>query len=158
MKISQSAVDRLLKINWFLYVGKNIDIPNVALATSANEAGYYLAEPEWENVTLEAANDMSGYLATNKTAIFQEWNDVAKEAKIIFEKKIKPNILHLSNFDNTLLNQCLEWDVIHYLIEDFYRKQLKNDLFFNRLISIYELGHMPCGWVGDWPNGKLIVY
>jgi len=29
--------------------------------------------------------------------------------------------------------------------------------FFLELLWVYEAGHFPCGWLGDWPSGKLIV-
>lgn len=64
---------------------------------------------------------------------------------------------HLSGFDNMLLHQCIEWDVIHYLIEGFYSEKLKVPLFFNKLISIYESGHILCGWMGHWPKGQLVI-
>ncbi len=30
--------------------------------------------------------------------------------------------------------------------------------FFTNLIEWYRLGHWPCGWEGEYPKGKLIVY
>lgn len=158
MKISKLATERLLNINWLSGVGNKISVSDVILAMSLNEAENYLSDPEWENVTLEESNEISGYLATKHTTIFQGWNDVAKEAKLFFTNDIKPKIPHLNSFDNTLLHQCIEWDVIHYLIEDFYSEKLKAPLFFNKLVSIYESGHIPCGLVGSWPKGQLVVY
>ncbi|CNK32776.1 Uncharacterised protein [Yersinia aldovae] len=158
MKISKLATERLLNINWLSDLGNKISVSDVILAMSLNEAENYLSDPEWENVTLEKSNEISGYLATKHTAIFQDWNDVAKEAKLFFTNDIKPKIPHLNDFDNTLLHQCIEWDVIHYLIEYFYSEKLKAPLFFNKLVSIYESGHIPCGWVGNWPKGQLVIY
>ncbi|CNF23360.1 Uncharacterised protein [Yersinia nurmii] len=158
MKISKLATERLLNINWLSDVGNKISVSDVILAMSLNEAGNYLSDPEWENVTLEESNEISGYLATKYTAIFQDWNEVAKEAKLFFTNDIKPKIPNLNDFDNTLLHQCIEWDIIQYLIEDFYSEKLKTPLFFNKLVSIYESGHIPCGWVGSWPKGQLVVY
>lgn len=158
MKISKLATDRLLKINWFSNFGKKTSMSDVVLATSLIDAGNYLADPEWENVTLEESNEISGYLAAKHTTVFQDWNDVAKEAKLFFENDIKPKLTHLNDFDNMLLHQCIEWDVLHYLIEDFYSGKLKMPLFFDKLISIYECGHIPCGWVGNWSKGHLVIY
>jgi hypothetical protein len=47
---------------------------------------------------------------------------------------------------------------MHYLIEDAYKTKLKGELFFEKLITIYEKGYIPCGWSGEWPEGNLIVY
>jgi hypothetical protein len=29
--------------------------------------------------------------------------------------------------------------------------------FSDDLLRVYERGRFPCGWKGEWPNGKLIV-
>lgn len=158
MKISNLATERLLKIKWLSMAGNHISMPDVTFAKSLNEAENYLSASEWENATLEEANEISAFLAKRHPALFQEWNDVAKDAKLFFLNEIKSKIIHLNGFDNVLLLQCIEWDVIHYLIEDFYSEKLKSPLFFHRLISIYEAGHFPCGWFGNWPKGQLVMY
>ncbi|KML65704.1 hypothetical protein [Pectobacterium peruviense] len=158
MKISNDAVDRLLKIDWFANVGNQCLIPNVKVAASLNEANFSLSSPDWENVTLEESNEISGYLAVKYTVIFQYWNDLAQEAKSFLKGKLLKQIPHLNGFDNVLLLQCIEWDVVSYLIEGAYKDKIKKPLFFDSLIHIYESGHIPCGWDGVWPNGKLVVY
>lgn len=42
------------------------------------EAETYLGGPEWENVTLEDSNKISGYLSVKYTVIFQDWNKLIK--------------------------------------------------------------------------------
>lgn len=158
MKIQQSSKSRILSINWFSNIGNSISGSGYSLANSLMEAETYLASPEWENVTLEESNKISGYLSVKHTVIFQDWNKLIKESKAFFEKELLTIIPHVSGFDNTLLHQCLEWDIIHYLVEDAYKNNLKGPFFFGGLISIYESGHIPCGWNGKWPNGQMIVY
>ncbi|UVO07424.1 hypothetical protein LW347_16280 [Pectobacterium polonicum] len=158
MKISNDAVDRLLKVDWFANVGNQCSIPNIKVAVSLNEANLSLSSLDWENVTLEESNKISGYLAVKHTVIFQEWNNLAKEAKCFLKDKLLKIIPQLNDFDNILLLQCIEWDVVSYLIEDAYKDKIKKPLFFDSLIHIYESGHIPCGWDGVWPNGKLVVY
>ncbi|KHT10605.1 hypothetical protein [Pectobacterium carotovorum] len=158
MNLDNHALNKLLGIKWFSRVGEPLLISNITVANSLNEAGVYLSSPDWENVTLEESNEISGYLAVKHTTIFQEWNQLAKDAKVFGKDELLKKIPHLDGFDNVLLLQCIEWDVIHYLIEDAYKDKIKKPLFFDSLIHIYESGHMPCGWDGVWPNGKLVVY
>jgi hypothetical protein len=43
----------------------------------------------------------------------------------------------------------------------YRRKFRKAPAFFERLLDIYEAGHLPCGWEGDldhWPEGSLLVH
>jgi hypothetical protein len=30
--------------------------------------------------------------------------------------------------------------------------------FFLELLGVYEAGHFPCGWRGEWPLGSLVVF
>lgn len=158
MNINRDACDRLNKIKWFSSIGERYAMPNVKLAASSDAANEYLSSSEWENVTLEESNNISGYLSAKHSIIFQEWNKLAKEAKEFLKYELIKSIPQLNCFDNKLLLQCLEWDVVHYLIEDTYKDKLKKPLFFNSLMIIYESGHIPCGWDGEWPEGNLVIY
>lgn len=151
-------MDRVLNINWFSEIGKQWITSENINANSLIDAEAYLASPEWESVTLEESNKISGYLSIKDSIIFQEWNGLIKEAKLFFQKDVLRGVPHINNFDNRLLHQCMEWDVVHYLVEEAYKEKLKRPFFFNELINIYESGHMPCGWAGKRPGGKLIIY
>jgi hypothetical protein len=159
MKLSNNAKERILSIHWLDNAGSIFQIPGVVSAKSVAEASECLSGLEWENTTLEASNSISKYLDINYSKEFQLWNDLAIEAKNFFEKEeISKRINFIQGFDSTILLQCIRWDVGHYLIEDAYKLKLKGRLFFENLITIYEKGHIPCGWMGEWPKGNLIVY
>ncbi|MFJ8526922.1 cytoplasmic protein [Bacillus sp. NPDC094106] len=34
----------------------------------------------------------------------------------------------------------------------------KTDNFYERIFNVYKLGGWPCGWKGEYPKGKMIVY
>ncbi|HKD26343.1 MAG TPA: hypothetical protein VKC66_10620 [Xanthobacteraceae bacterium] len=50
------------------------------------------------------------------------------------------------------------WDVLGALMENSYLSSRHQAYFFLELLWVYEAGHFPCGWLGDWPDGKLVVY
>ncbi|WP_261643484.1 hypothetical protein [Erwinia mallotivora] len=81
-----------------------------------------------------------------------------KTAKVFFKNNILKLIPDLDGFDNILMKQCIEWDIVHYLVEDAYKDKLKSDLLFFELLYFYESGYIPCGWNGEWPSGQLIVF
>lgn len=62
--------------------------------------------------------------------------------------------------------QCLSvailLDVNLAAMELTYRRDFrKAPIFFERLLLVYEVGRLPCGWDGDldsWPRGRLIVF
>ena len=43
-------------------------------------------------------------------------------------------------------------------MEEMYADSGYDGYFFNELLLVYEAGHFPCGWQGDWPAGRLLVY
>ncbi|WP_353613691.1 hypothetical protein [Mangrovibacter phragmitis] len=158
MKISQQALDRISNIDWFVNIGKVHNISDVLTEIDAHEAALKLSDPEWEDTTLEASNSISAFLSLKYPKLFEDWNEVAQEAKVFFDVKIAKSISGIPGFDDELLIQCVSWDVIHYLIEDYYKDSLRGELFFDKLIYIYESGHLPCGWEGTWPSGSLVIY
>ncbi|PFI73957.1 hypothetical protein COK13_29330 [Bacillus cereus] len=34
----------------------------------------------------------------------------------------------------------------------------KVDNFYERIFEVYKLGVWPCGWEGEYPEGRIIVY
>jgi hypothetical protein len=157
MKISQLAIDRLNKINWFVNLGVATTLPSVIQAHSLSLFIKGLNSDEWENATLEAGNEITGYLAKKHTNKYQCWNSLVKEAKKIVENDIIPKIT-FPEFEKTSMIENLKWDLVNYLLEDAYSSLLQEPFFFGGLINIYEAGHMPCGWSGTWPAGKLVIY
>jgi hypothetical protein len=50
-------------------------------------------------------------------------------------------------------------DEIYADLEDaFLNEHLgRKSLLFEQILAVYELGGWPCGWLGKYPAGKLIV-
>ena len=40
---------------------------------------------------------------------------------------------------------------------NFYSEYYKSD-FFDKMLAIYLSGHLPCGWSGEYPEGRFFVY
>jgi hypothetical protein len=62
--------------------------------------------------------------------------------------------------------QCLSFPIIvntnrAALEITFRRKFPKAPMFFERLLQVYEVGRLPCGWEGkleQWPSGRLVIH
>lgn len=157
MKISQLAIDRLNKINWFVNLGMATTLPGVIQAHSLSLFIKGLKSDEWESATLEAGNEITGFLARKHTNKYQCWNSLVKDAKKVVENDIIPKIT-LPESEKGTMTENLKWDLMNFLLEDAYSSLLQEPFFFDGLISVYEAGHMPCGWSGTWPAGKLVIY
>jgi len=56
------------------------------------------------------------------------------------------------------------WDISEEIESDLYKSALNRFIngdkmnFYERIFRCYQSGGWPCGWEGNYPNGKLIVY
>ena len=157
MKISPLAIERLSKINWFVNIGVAVTLPGVIQAQSLSLFIKGLNSDEWESATLEAGNEITGHLAKKHTIKYQYWNSLVKDAKKVVENDIIPKII-FPECEKGPMTEKLKWDLVNYLLEDAYSSLLQEPFFFDGLINAYEAGHMPCGWSGTWPAGKLVIY
>lgn len=82
---------------------------------------------------------------------------MVKDAKKVVENDIIPKITFPQS-EIVTMTESLKWDLMNFLLEDAYSSLLQEPFFFDGLISVYEAGHMPCGWSGTWPAGKLVIY
>ena len=115
----------------------------------------------WENVELEAQNQFTLWLHLNHRANYQKWNKIIvshKTASVnpLIEKKIGP--FQTKNGLDLALVHCVQWDILGALIENSYLGTGHKAFFFLELFMVYEAGHFPCGWVGEWPQGRLLVF
>jgi hypothetical protein len=54
--------------------------------------------------------------------------------------------------------QSVQLDIQGALMENTYLSSGHRSFFFSELLWVYEAGHLPCGWRGEWPAGSLLVY
>jgi hypothetical protein len=116
--------------------------------------------PNWEDITLEASNELTSYLHEKYMNQYTYWNQLIKEAKNFFEREIEPQLslfIEKKNLDQSFV-KCVEWDIINSIMEATYSKFNFKNNFFLKLLVIYESGHFPCGWKGKWPKGTLLIY
>ena len=69
-------------------------------------------------------------------------------------KKIKEN-LSIKNFPNEIMGVVSE-NFGTFFIEYSYFEKLHP--FSEKLLDIYKLGGFPCGWRGEFPEGKILIY
>ena len=64
-----------------------------------------------------------------------------------------------SNHLDELIMDLAKWDILHAIVELSYsRFTQEGPVFFAELLKVYESGHFPFGWEGQWTDGRLIVY
>ena len=164
LQVSGSCVEKLETIDWFANVGEpfspegEFQIP-FTVVDSWESMTRICKRPESDNAFLEARNAITVHLHHRCRDDYQAWNQVTKAAKASLSSSILPSIVayqHENNLDIEIL-ECARWQLLAFLMEDAYR-YCKPPQFFHKLLKVYQMGHFPGGWNGDWPEGELVVY
>jgi len=50
------------------------------------------------------------------------------------------------------------YQYISYLLSEIIGTDVVGTTYFRELLPWFYAGHFPCGWEGDWPQGRLRVY
>ena len=112
----------------------------------------------WENAMLEARNSITVFLSEHHKARYQDWNQHAALIKeSLRDGAWKRMRTELQRRGLEALASSVEWNTLHAAMLDFYA-DLDPPRFFADMLGIYEAGHLPCGWVGEWPEGQLVIY
>src|SRR6476646_4663872 len=79
---TRAALKRLEQAEWFRAVGRN-DVEEAILVSSWEEAVTRCADLAWENVRLDAANDLRVQILQRSKDRFNQWNVVVHKLKPI---------------------------------------------------------------------------
>jgi hypothetical protein len=155
---------RLRAIDWFSRCGEplllNLSMP-VMQVSGWPEAVASCTDGIWENVELEAQNQLTLWLHQHDRQNYQRWNELVSDFRSavlnpLTEKRWEP-YRRQHDLDVAVVHSA-QWDALGALMENAYIESGHCCFFFLELLSVYEAGHFPCGWVGEWPQGKLVVY
>jgi hypothetical protein len=161
MQVDTEILKKLQSIAWFSQCGRPPDgdlTADIKWIHDWSTATKCFSNPHWEHTTFEARNALTAYLHSKHPNAYSEWNKVTREAKARLEETVFPIVLRFQKehqLDQTFVN-CVKWDILAAVMEASYRS-CRPSVFFGNLLMIYEHGRFPCGWLGDWPNGQLLV-
>ena len=117
---------------------------------------------KWVNIQLDVNASLTEYLCLNHSDLFNsKYNLVVNKIK---EELIKPldekliekcKVLFSDDFQE-LLN-TINWDITSVFIFEYFKKIYTNSFYYD-LLKVYKSGHIPCGWKGKFPEGKMLIY
>lgn len=155
---------QLRAIDWFAECGQpgefDLTMP-VEQVKSWARATKAIKSRAWGNATLEARNQLTGTLSKYHRERYRDWNKITDKLKResvtpLSTKVWKPYFeRHELDVKFVFSNQ---WVVLAALMEDAFRDCRHGCFFFHELLTIFTAGHIPCGWTGVWPKGKLVIY
>jgi len=143
---------------WFSRVG--IKDTTVAMVLSSwQEAIESAASDEWEDLRLDAANQLSRRILERSRERFRRWNEIALEVKNAIEPSVMRKIEVVTREHNLpkAFGDHVRWDIMHLCMEAEYA-DLCPPAFYAGISYFYVNGHFPCGWSGEHPKGRLVIY
>jgi hypothetical protein len=127
---------------------------------SWREAGDTLAKEEWHDAQLEAQNQLTLWLHIHAREAYQSWNERVQRMKTGLVEPLSTSILMPQQERLALpiaFLHSIQWDMLGAAMENESLPEGHSAFFFLELLSVYEAGHLPCGWIGRWPEGQLVV-
>jgi hypothetical protein len=162
--VASDVASRVNSIDWFAHCGESLALGlsmETEKITGWAQAIKSCKKGAWENVELEAQNQLTLWLHLNDRPNYQRWNEIVVAQKNAVVNPLTEKVLApfraKHNLDMAFVH-CVQWDILGVLMENSYLGSGHASFFFLELLTIYEAGHFPCGWKGDWPKGTLLVY
>ena len=162
--MDEILAQQLESIDWFKNGGAPFvfDVPfPIEAVFSLSEALERCADPLWEDCTLEARNRLTAFLHKNYPEAYLDWNMITAQAKervvLPLSKGVWRSFAKQNNCGDSFIHS-VQWDVLTAIMEHEYKSCAGRPCFFQDLLKIYKAGHFPCGWEGNWPTGRLVVW
>lgn len=133
---------------------------DVEYVNSEAKARKMISSLKWENTCLEAGGDFTEFLSKNYKELYHKnWNVVVDQIKSEYMSEIKSKVER--NWENEKSRQGIlddvQFNIITLFMLNFYSEYYESD-FFDKMLAIYLSGHLPCGWSGEYPEGRFLVY
>ena len=155
---TEVTLKELRNAPWFTAVGQP-DVQHAKILQSWREALTFCADRKWEDMCLDAANQLTVQLFQQHRERYKEWGKIAQDVRAVVDEllaeKVRP-FIQMHHLPETLVNH-VGWDISHLLMESEYADVIPPS-FFAGLGFYYVKGHFPCSWEGEYPKGRLIVY
>jgi hypothetical protein len=161
---ASDLVAKVRTIDWFAHCGEAHDFDltmPVERVKTWPQATKALKSRAREHATLEARNQLSAYLAQHHRERDREWNKITEKLKREVVTPLKVRVwepFRQAHGLDVKFVHSVEWNVLAALMENAYLDCKHGCFFFRELLTVYEAGHLPCGWIGKWPQGKLVVF
>jgi hypothetical protein len=158
------VVARVKRIDWFAHCGEprefdvSMEVNRVKTWPQAMKA---CKARSWHKATLEARNQLTLFLHSRHRERYRDWNKITDKFKktviMPLSKKVWEPFRQSHGLDVELVHS-IQWNILAALMENAYMGCNHGSYFFLEILSVYEAGHLPCGWRGEWPQDKLVVF
>jgi len=159
--VAEDFQNRIARVSWFAHCGEpayfsfNFGVTKVAMW---DEARRYYLDDSWKYAQTEVLNSLRQHLQPRHMDRYCEWNKIAKEVRSFLEDEVMPSVRQVAR------TKGISDDVPRRVFSDLGAACFENaygdlgpPIYAMKLLEVYEAGHFPCGWIGLWPEGELVV-
>lgn len=157
---TENMLRRFAENDWFANCGKPLKSEDaIQLVKTWPEATKLFKKKHSENAQLESANMLTEQLSFKAPERDQRWNTIAFALNPfvddIVDNKVMKNKAGFKLGEHTRIH--VGFDLRGTCMELEYADIVPPKHFAERA-KWYLAGHFPCGWDGDFPEGRLIVF
>lgn len=155
---TKKTLEELREAAWFASVGQEAS-DNVIVVKSWREAIESCSSEPWEDLLLEAANQYCERLSERDSQRFMLWNRCVEEIRPLVVELVgeKTRWVEQAHELPPIFRETVEWDIVHVCMEAEFADVYPPGFFASQAYWYVE-GRFPCGWSGEFPEGKLIIY
>jgi len=154
----EATLGQLEKSDWFARVGVK-DAAAAIVLSSWREAIEHCSSIEWENLCMEASNQYRMRLLEKSQERYNQWNELVDQLKPVTEALVRRKIEAVVRVNDLpkVFEDTVHWDILGVCMEAEYADVYPPGYYASQAYW-YVKGHFPCGWEGDFPNGKIIIF
>ena len=143
-------------IEWLQRVGEPVTNNGIAIVRSWDEALTIFAEDRYNcNGVLQAPCDRVDPIFEQIPERETWWQKARVDVSEYTALCGWPNII--SQQHQELMYENL-YEFVSMLLAEIIASPEANCTYFREQLSWFHAGHFPCGWEGDWPNGRMRVF
>lgn len=155
---TEATLERLKQERWFDRVGLH-DTDAATVLSSWDEAIESCSSLDWENLCLEAANQYRDRIAERAPARLEKWNEIVDELKPITQALVREktkDVITEYGLPKVFVD-TVDWDILSLCMEGEYADVYPPGFYASQAYW-YVNGRFPCGWIGEFPKGQLVIY
>lgn len=157
----RELIGQLGASDWFANVGGPVDeSSDVARVSSWGKALKLATSRVSRNAFLEGNNVLTQQLHDGFMERYRGWNDLVKQHRPSIEELVSDKLASCIPDGTKISDQfCTKTilDVSYACMELEYSDLIEPAYGYQHCLW-YTRGHMPVGWEGDFPEGRLIVF
>lgn len=162
MKLDKKTIDLLLNCNWLSKCSaKDSKFSfDLDIISDIGKVSPLLFSDDWENVRFDARGEVTEFLSRNHPKAYNSfWNKGVQSIRTHVIPKVEPIIIErikCLNLDEKVY-AYMRMDIINIAMVLSYSEYTHSE-FYEKLLEVYLNGHLPCGWNGSYPDGKMAIF